>query len=88
MFRRGAGPELSFTGWAARQQLSFGQQPLKLARHGGTGIDQADRRREHLTQQRLEEGVMGAAQNNGVATRCQQRPVSYTHLTLPTTERV
>ena len=72
MLRIATGPELRRPRGAAGQQVALVQQALQLPGHGGAGIDDGDRRRHHLAQQRLEKGVMGAAENDRVATRRQQ----------------
>ncbi|MND99821.1 hypothetical protein D3C80_922130 [compost metagenome] len=72
MKRIGAGPELRFTGRPGGKQFAFGQKPLELPRDGGTGIDQADVRGDHLPEHRLEKGVMGTAENQGVRASRQQ----------------
>ena len=58
---------------AACQQVTLAQQTLELACHGSAGIDQDDALGKHLRQKRLEEGIVGTAQDDGVATRAEQR---------------
>jgi hypothetical protein len=49
MLRITAGPELRSPRIALGQQLALAQQTLQLTRHGRPGIDQDDRRRQHLS---------------------------------------
>ena len=73
MIHIAAGPELGRIRLAGGQQITFAQQALELAGHGGAGVDQADAGGQHLRQERLEERVVGATEDNSVATGAEQR---------------
>ena len=68
-----AGPELGRAWSAGGQQIAFAEQALELAGHGSAGVDQADAGGQHLRQERLEEGVVGATEDDGVAAGAEQR---------------
>jgi len=44
-----------------------------LTRHGSAGVEEDDAGWEHVRQKRLEEGIVGAAENDGVAAGAEQR---------------
>ena len=67
MLRIGTRPELRSTCRPLSEQFTLGQQTLKLPRYSGAGVDQADVIRDHLLEQRLEEGIVRAAKNDRVA---------------------
>lgn len=72
MYRVCTRPEIRFAGWSLSQQLSLSQKTLKLPGHGGTGVDQADVRRNHPREQWLEERIVRAPQDQRIAAGCQQ----------------
>lgn len=68
-----AGPELRRRWICDGQQVALPQQTLELAGHGGAGVDESDAGGQHLRQERLEEGIVGATENDGVAAGAEQR---------------
>ena len=65
--RLSAGPKLCRLGRAAGERILHAQHALHVPRHGGTGVDYADRLGHQAAQQRLDKRVMSAAQNQRIA---------------------
>ena len=81
MIHIAAGPELRGFRVAVGQQVALAQQTLELAGHGGAGVDKDDTGGQHLRQERLEEGIVGATKNDSVAAGAEQRfDVTLQHL--------